>query len=150
LSKAYPDAWVVAMSLAEVRYLQGNMQDSLNQFSQLLERYPNSFPIGMVYSEYLIRDKKPVLAKKCLNRFVDKHNDSLTLQQRLTQVYRLLGDLSAMHQAQAEWHLLRGNTKAAKLQLELALAQLNTNKDLIEMAKIEAIQDKIRACEKIQ
>jgi predicted Zn-dependent protease len=104
----------------------------------------------MAYSEYLIRDKKPVLAKKCLDRFIDKYSDSLTLQKHLTQVYRLLGDLSAVHQTQAEWHLLRGNTKAAKLQLELAVAQLNTSKDLIEMAKIEAIQDRIRACEKMQ
>ena len=104
----------------------------------------------MAYREYLIRDKKAVLAKKCLNQYAEKYGDSLTFQQLLTQTHRLLGDISGVHQAQAEWHLLRGNTKAAKLQVELALQHTNADRDLIAMAKIDAIKDKIKACEKMQ
>ena len=149
LSQMYSDAWVVALSLAEVNYLQGKKAEGLSQFAQLSARYPDIFPIGMAYTEYLIRDKKPDLAKKCLNRYSEKHNDSLTLYKLLTQVYRLLGDISEVHQAQAEWHLLRGNTKAAKLQVELALRRINVDTDLIAKAKIDAIQDRIRLCEKM-
>jgi predicted Zn-dependent protease len=148
LYKVYPDAWVLALSLAEVRYLQGSTQESLEQFAKLSARYPGFFPIDALYSAYLIRDKKPALAKKRLNRYIEKQGDSLSLQQLLTQANRLLGDISGVHRAQAEWHLLRGDTKAAKLQVELAL-QHTDDTDVIALAKIDALKDRIRECEKM-
>ncbi|MEY3182725.1 MAG: hypothetical protein RLZ35_710 [Pseudomonadota bacterium] len=150
LLNIYPDAWVLSLSMAELEYLQGNKEKGLKRFEMLSTRHPGLFPIDMLYAEYLIRDKQPLLAKKYLNRHKETQGNSLRLYQLLTQAHRLSGDLSEVHQAQAEWHLLRGNIKAAKLQLSLALQRINVNKDLIAKAKIDAIQDKILALEKIR
>jgi len=147
LLKAYPDAWILRLSLAEAQYLKGEQAAGLAQMAALTERYPKQYAIAITYGDYLIRDKKAALAKKWLLRHHHQVH-SAKLLQLLTQAHRQLNDVTSVHQTQAEWHLLRGDIKQAKLQVDLATQHVK-EKDPIALAKIEELKDKIAAWEQM-
>lgn len=150
LQRKYPSEWCIGLSLAEAEYLSGQKKEGLARLEQWLAKHPRLFPVGMLYSEYLIREKKPEQANAWLRKYdYEGGADVLAYYQLLAQTHRLLGDVPGVHRAQAEWHLLRGDVKAARLQVKLALSRIDKEKDGIDFYKMQSLKERIKRLEKL-
>lgn len=148
LNQRYPRAWVPELSLAETEYALGEKTQAIMRLNRLLEQHREAYPIVLIYAEYLIREKDGALAQFWLKQYVDHFPWSLKYFQLVAQAARLCGDFPSIHEAQAEWHVIRGEFKAARLQTELALDKINPDLDILERHRIELIKQRIERLEK--
>lgn len=134
---SHPDVWVIEFTLAEVEKIEGNPASALSKIKILHERYNNSRPILMEYGKLLIENNQPEQARHVFYKLKRLDPDNLYLYQWLARANGKSKHYCEVHQAQAQWHYLRGEYLASAKQLELAQEKTNGQHHLEEEVKYQ-------------
>lgn len=88
-----------------------------------LKQSPNNHPLTMAYAEALLYDGKPDQAEQLLLKHSRIRPNAPWLWYLLAEVQGLAGNITGLHQARAEFFILRGNLDQAEAQLGYALKE---------------------------
>jgi len=94
--------------------------DYAQVLEQLIKQYPNSYIVKQYQINYLIAQSNWQDANKLINTLLKTRSFDPQTWGQSVQVRGNLGDLTGLHQAQAEYLILHGEYSAALVQLGLA------------------------------
>lgn len=126
---------------AEIARKAENYDLSLKILEENLKINPNNHPLTMSYVETLIAAERFEDAAEVLNKQSKLRPNDINLWFLLTEVQGRLGNISEVHQAQAEYYFAVGELGRARDQLNFALT---LEKDRLTIAKIQQRMDDIR------
>jgi predicted Zn-dependent protease len=147
----FPNEWVFGLGLVEIEQQYGSKAVALDKIKNLCEVYPNNRALMLHYCALLLENKQPKIFFEVLHAHFRLPLQDPILQQMVVKAHSMLSQPIACHQAQAEWHFLRGEYKDAARQLDIAtnlaghdpkiLANLKDRKKALK--KIEDDQKKL-------
>ena len=120
LREAHPRNILLSASYGEALVTAKRTEEAASFLKRALEFNPGNQPLGMVYAEGLRKTKDfdtavRVLREQCRNRPYD-----IDAWYALAETAGLAGDVPLVHQARAEFYVLRGNNEKAIEHLRLA------------------------------
>ncbi len=129
-----PDRITFIAAQAEIESRGGNYVEAADLLKQQLRINPDNHPLTMQYAEVLLKQGNARETQKLLLRQVKSHPHDEHLWYLLAETHGLVGDISAVHQARAEYFVLNGVFDLAQKQLRYALKLVQG--DYLETAKI--------------
>lgn len=127
LSIAYPNDIIIQLTAADIEVQQHKLALAKRRLQNLLSVYPDSAAVMLQYSEVLLHAKEPKQAKKILDKYKYLHNPEPMFYEYVRQVEGMLGNQTAVLEANAEWYQLHGDFQSAIKQLNIALEQESIN-----------------------
>lgn len=127
LLKEYPNRIALVLAQTELLEAQGKIPAALELLDKHYRRNPGNAPLGRAYAQLLVQQGRLEQARAILQRLILEDANDPSLWRSLGDVQGKLGDIVAVHQAQAEYHFLRGQLDAAILQLRQALKKSPEN-----------------------
>ena len=122
---------------AQMESAAGKGKDALKIYSNALQLYPRHYPLTILYSDELLHEDQPAMARQILQEYL-RHRDAKPL------VYKLLaradnddGAPIESLQALAEYDYLNGQTQSAIEHLNQAM-QITKKDDFYHASRIEA------------
>lgn len=142
-----PDQWILELALSEAFEIDGQIEIALDRSRGLLKKQPNNYAIILHTADLYLKNNQP---QEALNILFPhrKTADYPVIHQMMAKAYSKTKQPALLHRSQAEWHLIRGEFKAAYLQLDLALEYANTNSQIA--AQINERKNAIKKIEKAQ
>jgi beta-barrel assembly-enhancing protease len=135
LAHTHPDSWLLSLSLLEAKAQHIPLQETLEQSTRLLQRYPENEAILLKHLDWLLANKEPqVVIRKLFPYQKDPHTNPV-MYQLLAKAYSQLSKKTEVHRAQAEWHFGRAEFKEALAQLDFArdYAETHQQTDALEL-----------------
>lgn len=136
LSTAYPDDIIIQMTAADIEVQQHKVNLAKRRLQNLLQIYPDSSAVLLQYAEVLLHDKNPNQAKKVLDKYKSLHTPEPIFYEYTRQTEGMLGNQTAVLEANAEWYQLHGDFNSALKQLATALSQSSIDKKSTKRIKI--------------
>lgn len=124
---AYPDNLIIQMTAAEIEAQQHKLNAANKRMEHLLAIYPDSPSVLLQASNILLQAKKPRKAQSILQIYASKHKPEPLYYEYMRHAAGMLGQQTAVYEANAEWLALHGDIHSAIQQLELAQAIPNQN-----------------------
>lgn len=121
LLKLYPNRISILILQAELLDAQGKQEESLALLAKHYERNPGNNPLGQTYATSLIKAGQDPQAERILQTLTQESPNNPYLWRTLSEVQGRLGNIVAVHQAQAEYLFLTNDIEAALNQLQQAL-----------------------------
>ncbi len=127
LKRKYPGLIALQIAEARIHAQAGRYDQSLDIIEAGLVINPGNYPLAMTYATSLIAASRPNDAEKVLlNVVADRKNDERAWY-LLAEAYGLANNIPGVHQARAEFFVLRGNFDQAIKQLNYALPLVRGN-----------------------
>lgn len=126
LTKRSPDNLSYALAAIENEVINGSPKRALALIDKKLHLYPNDSALTVFYVRALLRNDAFDKARSVLRQYMHGVSAGPQLYALLAEVEGKYGDVSATHQAMAEYYFLNGDSKAALRQIDLALDQGQT------------------------
>jgi len=122
---------------AELELDAGNTERATSILSSALLNYPGNRPLTELYADALIKGGQPAKARMVLEKHINSgfHNEKLYLALALSA--KQSGKLSEAYEAQANYHLLKGEISTAIEHLQRAM---NTSKSDVKRHLVLATQ----------
>lgn len=120
---------------AEIDNAEQRPDIAAKKLAKALQQTPGNHPLTMAYAEALLHDRQPHKAEKLLLKHSRKRPNDPWVWYMLAEVQGLTGNITGLHQARAEFFILRGNLDQAQAQLNYALKE--DRSDFITTAKME-------------
>lgn len=121
LLKLYPNRISILIAQAELLEAQGKQSESLALLAKHYGLNPGNNSLGQTYANSLIRAGQDQQAERILQTLLQKNPNNPYLWRTLSEVQGRLGNIVAVHQAQAEYLFLTNDIEAALNQLQQAL-----------------------------
>lgn len=121
LTVKFPARLSYRIAQAENEMAAAQFDRALEIYGNALESYPSDSPLPHYYASALVRTGHPEQAKTLLRKEIRKDSADPTLYEMLARAEGDLGASFESHQALAEFHYLRGETKQALEELRIAL-----------------------------
>ncbi len=116
-----PNRIAYVVTKAEI-YTAGNEAGRAQEFLQRpLQISPDNHPLTMTYADALIADRKYEEAARVLERHAVGRPEDHDLWYTIAETQGLVGNVSKVHQARAEYFILTGDFKSASEQISYAL-----------------------------
>ena len=128
---------IYIVTRAELEIDAGKYDRAINILAAALLNYPGNRPLTELYADALIKGGKPEQARVVLEKHISSgfHNEKLYLA--LATACKQSGKLSEAYEAQANYHLLKGETSTAIEHLQRAM---NTSKSDVKRHLVLATQ----------
>ena len=123
LTKRSPDNLNFALAAIENEVINGTPERALALINAKLHLYPDDPPLTVFYVQALLRNAEYAQARNVLRQYMHKVSAGPQLYALLAEVEGKYGDVSATHQALAEYYFLNGDSEGALRQIDLALKQ---------------------------
>ena len=121
LLEADPNRIAYVVAKAEI-YTASNEAGRAQEFlSRPLQISPDNHPLTITYADALIADRKYEEAAKVLEKHAVNRPEDHDLWYSIAETQGLVGNVSKVHQARAEYFILIGDFKSASEQLSYAL-----------------------------
>lgn len=104
------------------------------KLAKALQQTPGNHPLTMAYTNALVDSHQPHRAESVLSVHSRKRPNDPSVWYLLAEVQGLTGNIVGLHQARAEFFILRGNLDQAQAQLKYALKLIDD--DFITSTKI--------------
>jgi len=108
---------------AAVDRAEGKHSEALDRLRYALDTYPGSYAINLSFAETALAGGQPRAALETLAGFLSYRDDEPRVYQLLSQAAGELDRQALGHEYLAEYYYLRGQTKRAAMQIEIALKQ---------------------------
>lgn len=135
LSDAYPDDLIIQMTAAEIEAQQHKLNAANKRMEHLLTVYPESPAVMLQASNLLLQSKKPRKAQRLLQKYAAKHKPEPIYYEHVRILEGMLGNQTAVFEANAEWLALHGDMHTAINQLQLALDLPDQNQKVVTRIK---------------
>lgn len=121
LIKLYPNRISILVTQTELLEAQGKLPEALALMEKHYDRNPGNNSLGQTYTNLLIKAGQDHKAERILQTLVQNNPGNPYLWRTLSEVQGRLGNIVAVHQAQAEYLFLTNEIDAALNQLQQAL-----------------------------
>jgi predicted Zn-dependent protease len=136
LLDGYPDTIEFIVSRAEVDRRRGQTSEALARLERALRSLPASHAVNLAYSETALEADRPGAALDQLQAYVAYRDDEPEVYKLMAQAAAALGREALGHEYMAEHYHLRGETRRAAMQIEIALKQPDL--DFFEASRLES------------
>lgn len=136
LAKNDPDRITYQIALGQVELAQGRNAAALKRYEQALALYPANPTLSIYYAQALLQNDRAAEARKVMETLIRTRGPNEDAYRLLGEAATALGRKADAHEAMAEFYLLRGQTRSAIRQLELALAQPDL--DFVQTSRLES------------
>lgn len=151
LIASHPDDLIIQLTAVEIEMQLHRIPQAKQRIQHMLQIYPDSAAVLLQYVDLLLQAKDPKQAKKILSKYKQLHSPEPMYYEYVRQAEGMLGNQTAVYEANAEWYLLHGDFGSAITQLSTALTNIKNDqktKNRIE-AKIEEVQQLIQRVKKV-
>jgi predicted Zn-dependent protease len=138
-----PDNLSYILATIENEVFNGSTKRALLLIENKLHLYPNDPPLTMLHVKTLIKDGQYAQAKNILRQYTYNVDINPQVYALLAEAEGKYGDISATHQALAEFYFLNGDSEAALKQIDLALEQEQKMQEN-ERARLQSRRKEIR------
>ena len=130
----HPEQWILELALSEALEVDGQIEAALIQSKRLLQSHPGNSAIILHTADLYLKNNQ---AQETLNLLFPyrKTADYPVIHQMMARAYSKTKQPALVHRSQAEWHLIRGEFKAAYKQLDLALEYASQNSQIAMQIK---------------
>ncbi len=146
LLATYPDELILQLTAASVECDLQRFAAAQKRLERLLTMYSDSPSLQLQYTDLLLQTQQPKKAKKVLNQYKYRHALEPYYYELVRHAEGMLGNNTAVLEANAEWYLLNGAYDAAVEQLKIALDAKDNNsvtKQRIS-SRLKSMQDLIK------
>ena len=143
-----PNRISYAVTLAEILTEQNEPGQAINFLQRHLAINPGNNALTMAYVDALIESRAYTSASEAMERHSVSRPDDFQLWYKLAETQGQAGNISAVHQARAEYFRLLGDYQRARQQLRSALKIESDNG--IAPAEEARLRQKIQEIEKLQ
>ncbi|MEQ8953860.1 MAG: M48 family metalloprotease [Gammaproteobacteria bacterium] len=116
-----PNRISYVVTQAEIFTRQNEPQQAIQYLQRHLEINPNNHPLTMALVDALLAARDYTAAAEVMDRHSKLRSNDHNLWYMLAEAQGQAGNISAVHQARAEYFMLVGNLRSAREQLEFAL-----------------------------
>ncbi len=120
LLKQHPDQAMLATATAKAEINSGEAHRGLSRLTEIGQLYPSDQSITLIHADQLMKQGEAAEAVKLLQLRLEQFTHSAPLYQKLATTHTQANHAPESHLAQAQFHFLRGETKAALRQLDYA------------------------------
>jgi predicted Zn-dependent protease len=143
LTSGSPDNLIYTLAAIENEIINGTAKRALALINDKLHLYPNDSPLTVFYVRALLKDGQYARARNVLRNYMHRVPANPQLYALLAEAEGKYGDVSATHQAMAEYYFLNGDSGAALRQIDLALKQDKSLQDN-DRARLESRRREIK------
>jgi predicted Zn-dependent protease len=136
LLDGHPDTVEFVVSRAEVDRRRGQRGAALTRLDAALRRAPASHAANLAYATTALEAGRPQDALERLQAYLSYRDDEPAVYKLLSQAAAALGREALGHEYMAEHYHLRGETRQAAMQIEIALKQADL--DFFEASRLES------------
>lgn len=140
LLEAYPNRISVLLAQAELLTAQGKHEDSEALLAKHYGRNPGNQALGRAYAQSLVKLGRDHAAEPVLQQLLQTYDNDPSLWRALAEVQGRLGNIAAVHQAQAEYLFLTDDIDGAIAQLHHTIKRSQGNFRLSALAE-KRLQD---------
>jgi len=141
LLEKYPNQISLQITLAESRMNGGQSQEAIESLELLLKRTPNNYPISLALADMYMKTEALEQAGKLLRSLSRSRPDEPRVWYLLAEVLGLSGNIAELHQARAEFYILKNRLDEANDQLKLAKGKTSSNQ---QRALIQERMEEVR------
>lgn len=120
-----PNRITYVMLQADIARAAGNDERALDILEENLDINPNNYPLSMAYADLLEQQERYRDAVAVYKRLSELRPNDINIWYQLAELQGLVGDISGVHQARAEYYFGIGEFGRSMDQLNLALAERN-------------------------
>jgi len=142
LIKADPQRLNYLLARARLQIAQGNFQQGIKQYRQLMKDFPQDHTVTLYFSKALIDLKQGEEARTILHEHLRFREADAEYYKLMSSAEDAAGYPLEAHQSLAEFHYLNGQTRSAIRQLDIALGLKIDN--FFEKSKIQARRDQLK------
>jgi len=137
---------IYIVTQAELELDEGKTASAVNMLAAALLNYPNNRPLTELYADALIKGGNPEKARSVLEKHINSGFRNEKLYQALALCARQSGKISEAYEAQANYHLLKGEISTAIEHLQRALntSQADVKRHLILATQLKKIKSMMR------
>ncbi|MDX1489755.1 MAG: M48 family metalloprotease [Pseudohongiellaceae bacterium] len=122
LQKDDPNRIAYIVTQAEILVQQNEAASAITLLERHLRISPGNHPLSMAYADALEANRQYLDAARVLERQAAARPDDHELWYQIAETQGLVGNVSKVHQARAEYFILVGDFRRAAEQIEYALA----------------------------
>lgn len=145
LLKDVPGRIAYSLLDIEIDIESGKHKEAEQRLRDLNALIPNNYAIGMLLAQTLLTNKDYHSAQQVLETLAKTRPHQADIWYHLAETHGLAGDILKLHQARAEFFLLRGNFSQARQHLTQAL-QLSRN----NYQTVARVKERIREVNNLQ
>lgn len=116
-----PNLIAYVVTQAEILTQQNEAGRAIEYLQQHLAINPGNHPLTMAYADALVTNRNFPEAARVLERHVATRPEDHALWYKVAEVQGMVGEISKVHQARAEYFILVGDFRRASEQIEYAL-----------------------------
>jgi len=137
---------IYLVTQAEIELEDGKADTAIKILSSALLNYPNNRPLSELYADALIKGGKPEQARLVLEELINSGIRNEKLYQTLALCAKQSGKISEAYEAQANYHLLKGETSTAIEHLQRAMntSQSDVKRHLVLATQLKKIKSMVR------
>ncbi len=133
----FPDDLKYSLANIENELASSHTETALSLVEDKLNLYPDDTPLILLYARVLLKDGQAQKARDLLRKHSHKIEATPLFYSLLSEAEGKSGNITATHQALAEYYFLNGDSQAALTQIDLALKQ-DVTTPANDLARIEA------------
>ena len=133
-----PENIAYLLAAADIKVREGNYDGAFSIFSKAERLYPDYLPLVLNYSDALLKNGQPYLARDKLREFGKFRSPDIAYFDYLTRAEAEAGDPVESGIANAEYYFLTGETQVAVEQLKHVLRQQAPAPDYYQAERIRA------------
>jgi len=146
LLQQQPNHIVFNLAQIELDMAANRLELAEKRLTPLLASFPDNYPLKQAQADLLLKQGKPALAEKVLDELLKTRSNDPDIWYQSAEAHGLAGNISALHQARAEYFALTGDYEQALEQIELAKRRAGSN--FLLASRIEARQNELREMQK--
>ncbi|WP_417222676.1 M48 family metalloprotease [Amphritea sp.] len=135
----------IRLTYAELALAAGKHQQALQQMEQLIQLYPDSYPVSQRYAKALSANRQYKKAARILSELSQRFPSNSYIWYELAEAYGLAGNTLGVHEARSEYFLLTGSTDKALRQIDFALREKN-----LSSSDIARLEERKREAERVR
>ncbi|MGK0442285.1 MAG: putative Zn-dependent protease [Pseudohongiellaceae bacterium] len=121
LIKAYPSQIPYVIAASELDMAKGNSSEAIQQVESALALSIGNHPLTMTLAKFQLKTNQAHKAAPLLEEHVKSNGENPEVWYQLAEAHGLAGNIVGVHQARAEFFVLRGVLDKATTQLSYAL-----------------------------
>ncbi len=138
-----PDDLIINLTAAEIDVELHQYKNAKAKLDHLMQIYPESSAVLLQYTDLLLIMKQPKAAKNMLAKYKESNLPEPMYYEYVRQSEGMLGNQTAVHEANAEWYLLHGDLGSclAQLQQAYSIKSNDTKTNNRIKARAQEVQD---------
>ncbi len=151
LLKQQPDTPTLIIQTAHAEAQSGKLNSALQRMEAISQLYPAHLALIITHVELLRQNQQYEMALQRLQKGISNHPSAPLLYQQLAITHTRANHPPQSHLAQAHYHYLRGETKAALHQLDYAERAARNNKsDFILFSTIDERRQRYKEKQRVE